>query len=879
MLDDYGSSSNDLYPSQRKGLPVHMHKTEPTVLNLETKEQSKALNVSGPLGGPKLIKDMSSHKDPTVKQVEVQEVFDLEELSQNWDCTFIPKPVYVWVPNKSKRKGKKAERKSSVDKHNRQQDSVTMKDITNDMLPRGYGVPCTAPSQTTRQTSVARSKSPIPTGGQPYLNVGQTPKDRMRFQVIMNELKDLPRPFVIEVLEKARGMERKEDVLLLMERYLKTMKKSDWELAMVTGKVLQQQRLNTRILQHAERLPAITSSKIYKLDEARYDDSIDTEMMAVPEEVIEASIGTAKYKPLPGIGEPCKKKKNPVRVHVSTSTHESVRPFQYKKQPNFEFCLGPTRSLLLSRPASDETTQSAGQPTIPGGDMSVLYDHASMERNVNNNANTDIIKGRICDPIRNNVVPSPMLPTAPAASPYSQKIPLKDKQFVQSKLELSHSSPPGAALQVIQEMAVVNEFAHNRNKLGDVSLTTRSVIESRSTCPPATRRVASANSPRVGPGLRKRASSAGASMAVLEHSSVGQQDLETVIGAQPERFTTSRLEIASTISNWPNVDEEALLREQATPQLNRISSAASKHSRESMGKYVPTPNEAKEGEPQVRTIVIDMPPLKQHENSPAPPPPSPEPSNKQKALKEGTMQANKSEQVVDVVLGDTVDALAAVPHPLFRVASTDAAQNDIWMERDSKNLEEDSALHTSEDLKTHFPETYFSNSVQLHANLIGSSDNVIPAHNQSVADEVVDQSELEQKLSRYMDLGLENDKGNDSLSLVPDKLYNEMDMEREISLSVTPPSVLNTPELSLFSKPRLVPVSNDLAHSTEVQSLSTEDLSTLAKEFISVEELTSSTKAVKNKDHSLKSNMAEGPCPTPDVAAVMRPDDEGGLFG
>ena len=35
----------------------------------------------------------------------------------------------------------------------------------------------------------------------------------------MNELKELPRPFVIEVLEKARGMDNKEDVLMLMERY------------------------------------------------------------------------------------------------------------------------------------------------------------------------------------------------------------------------------------------------------------------------------------------------------------------------------------------------------------------------------------------------------------------------------------------------------------------------------------------------------------------------------------------------------------------------------------------------------------------------------------------------------------------------------------
>jgi len=64
----------------------------------------------------------------------------------------------------------------------------------------------------------SRARSPIPTGGQPYWNVGQTPKDRMRYQVIMEELRDLPRPFVIEVLEKTKGMRDKEEILQLMEK-------------------------------------------------------------------------------------------------------------------------------------------------------------------------------------------------------------------------------------------------------------------------------------------------------------------------------------------------------------------------------------------------------------------------------------------------------------------------------------------------------------------------------------------------------------------------------------------------------------------------------------------------------------------------------------
>ena len=39
-----------------------------------------------------------------------------------------------------------------------------------------------------------------------------------RYRMIMDELKDLPRPFVIEVMEKTRGMKNKEEILMIMER-------------------------------------------------------------------------------------------------------------------------------------------------------------------------------------------------------------------------------------------------------------------------------------------------------------------------------------------------------------------------------------------------------------------------------------------------------------------------------------------------------------------------------------------------------------------------------------------------------------------------------------------------------------------------------------
>lgn len=35
--------------------------------------------------------------------VEVQEVFDQEDLNSQWNETFVPKKCLVWVPNKRKR--------------------------------------------------------------------------------------------------------------------------------------------------------------------------------------------------------------------------------------------------------------------------------------------------------------------------------------------------------------------------------------------------------------------------------------------------------------------------------------------------------------------------------------------------------------------------------------------------------------------------------------------------------------------------------------------------------------------------------------------------------------------------------------------------------
>lgn len=41
----------------------------------------------------------SAPKGKPIQLVEVQEMFELEDLNKAWDDTFLPKKFYVWVPN------------------------------------------------------------------------------------------------------------------------------------------------------------------------------------------------------------------------------------------------------------------------------------------------------------------------------------------------------------------------------------------------------------------------------------------------------------------------------------------------------------------------------------------------------------------------------------------------------------------------------------------------------------------------------------------------------------------------------------------------------------------------------------------------------------
>ncbi|KAF6025081.1 hypothetical protein EB796_016608 [Bugula neritina] len=772
MLDEYGESPTDLYPSRHKGFPAHKQFANQPVGGAENVLRLDSVTPqSSPVSTKsKLFKEIiePSRSKASIKQVEVQEVFDLEELSQNWDSTFITKPMYVWVPGKQKPRRRKRSKSSST-QANSKAETFMLKDVTNDLLPRQPSDVSRDPAKA--KPTVPRSKSPLPTGGQPYSNVGQTPKDRMRFRVIMNELKDLPRPFVLEVLEKARRLDNKEDVLMLMERYLKTMRKSDWELSMVTGEVLQQQKMNSNMFGVTDRLRCISTNQVYKLDET---DTAPPPLSAIPTEVMEGSIsGSNRYKILPDIA---RRKKGSVRVHVSTTTQDSVKPFQYNKQSDMEFCLGPTRSLstLISRPPSEEKSTDSVRDHGNAADLSVLYDQEmhfstqmiveveslklflliqSVERNQNTKAKGKAVRADGESAPNDSRTSSSVVPKAPAGTPYTPKTPFKDRNTERLPVEPLHSSPDGVGLEVIQEMTVVDEFPTDPKTLRpDPDLTTKSVIYARSVPSASKRRVVSANVPRYDTGStgNRRMRSADVSLAVGEASSVGEIDqvFGTVPSIIPGRTTASRLDMASSASNWPIVDEEALLREQITPkpEPTRVASAPNQgplHEKERRDTRPVTEPVTSEEEAQKTKIVVDLPPVTLDETSPAPPQPSPEPQGKTPRATTET-SANQSES-------------------------------------------QPAAISQSDSISTVIPNSHLPGKPAV-VQSEGSQD--IPIQSNVSQPGTTDQREYE--LNKNMELNISST--NDPLSLVPEKLYREMDLTRDISLSADPPSLLVTPE-------------------------------------------------------------------------------------
>lgn len=87
-------------------------------------------------------------------------------------------------------------------------------------------------------------------GGEPQnSNTGKTPGLHLKYYLMLEHSLQCVLSHLVNI-----GYVRTELLFLQICRYLTTMKKSDWELSMVTGQVLRQRRLNKNMFEYYERM-------------------------------------------------------------------------------------------------------------------------------------------------------------------------------------------------------------------------------------------------------------------------------------------------------------------------------------------------------------------------------------------------------------------------------------------------------------------------------------------------------------------------------------------------------------------------------------------------------------------------------------------------
>ncbi len=64
-------------------------------------------STSIPTSAGPLHKTRATGPGKPIGQVEVQEVFDLDDLHSDWSETFMAKKYYVWVPNTSRKQAQR----------------------------------------------------------------------------------------------------------------------------------------------------------------------------------------------------------------------------------------------------------------------------------------------------------------------------------------------------------------------------------------------------------------------------------------------------------------------------------------------------------------------------------------------------------------------------------------------------------------------------------------------------------------------------------------------------------------------------------------------------------------------------------------------------
>nr|XP_002734742.1 PREDICTED: flocculation protein FLO11-like [Saccoglossus kowalevskii] len=397
MLDDYGYSEKDRYPSIGNGHLKESHRRSSSLPSIRNLDSLVPPNPPPPTTSP-TSSAPESHRStqsappplkpiiPSIKKVEVHEVFDWEDLRKNWTDTFVASQYYVWCPAKKKVQRRVQKEDASTRTSSRSNRQIKAKNISGDLLPSEMQ------HHPKKKPSSRRSRK-TPSGGQPY--TPRTSAKRSTSQQIqmveigpveniepdgLSELLSLPRDILIEVLQhtKQSDLLSKEKIHSILQKILPQLQfHHDIEAAqpssptVQTGHVLQNKKLtllDSRVKHQPQATDHYHPRALYYMDDhvlghvstANIDDQTYDDRELTPVSTAYTDLLTPRRKTptitvdtIPRITSISTKCLPPLEPGV-----RPTRPFMYKGTIMPDLTLGPVPSPQRHEPSESDRNET-----------------------------------------------------------------------------------------------------------------------------------------------------------------------------------------------------------------------------------------------------------------------------------------------------------------------------------------------------------------------------------------------------------------------------------------------------------------------------------------------------------------------------------------
>ncbi|XP_050410819.1 uncharacterized protein LOC126825266 isoform X2 [Patella vulgata] len=627
LIEDYGEDSRDRFPAKHSGhsseqRPEQRHEPFPA-LTFPTKALGHL--ASSPLPTPEsVVKPAKKKSPPKMKVVEVQELFDVEDLESRWDETFITKQCYVWVPSPNRKPPPEpdTELKMITDGTKSGSQLIRTKDVTEQCVPEELE---REREELRMKRQSTRCRSPISRGR----NTGKSSSypHRSAFDSDgINDLLSLPRDLLMQVLDhlKDSDLMSQDRINNVIQDFQPPLVRDLTGISIGTAEALQQKKM--ALLRDKKRnireSHLMESRPIFQLDDGLLIDHMSrvntpgNESDIQSREISLSIQGFSRHKkPLPAIrrlkavGSGKKTSSKSKVASISLGLPElptgikHTRPFTYKKSDTMDLSIGP----MPTPPTSVRSSVTAGS------------DHGTT-MNVNLTSPTDSYRQQELD-VRIPATPgSPYnLPKAPVCTPATNK----DRSFIRDKTESSLKNLDSRDHVLVPVNSPSNSECENPNDQSGLKtipeMSARETLESLvnterqqyrevTDVPPV---------PTPPPSTIEYQQEDGTLTKIIQKPTESVEDtesqaktyLEPCIESPAVEGFINNVSTYSSPDPWPQVNEASYANSEETdPKDEIVNSRSDLHSRES------------EQDLLVRKLMDER--IKG--TSPAPPPPSPE---------------------------------------------------------------------------------------------------------------------------------------------------------------------------------------------------------------------------------------------------------------